>query len=190
MAVPPPMTDKAILRRAMRERRAVFVAGLGEAGRQRLDARLRDLVLPRLPAEGIVSAYSAYGDEIDPRPLVGALPGRIALPWFAGRDTPMAFRLWDGGALEGGPFEIPQPPASALLVEPDVLLVPLVAADAFRNRLGQGKGHYDRALHSLSKTRPFHAIGLAWDMQIVDEVPRDGWDMPLDAVATPTRWIT
>jgi 5-formyltetrahydrofolate cyclo-ligase len=150
---------------------------------------LRDLVLPRLPVEGIVASYSAYGDEIDPAPVAAALPGRAALPWFAGRDAPMRFRLWDGGPLDSGPFNIPQP-THGEFVDPDILLVPLVAADPRCHRLGQGKGHYDRALAALAGHKTLHTIGLAWEVQLIAEVPTDPWDIPLDAIATPLRWLT
>ena len=184
------MIDKRSLRKEMRAARRDFVAGLSPGERQRLLDQLRDRVLARLPAEGVVAAYSAYGDEIDPRGIAAALTGRIALPYFADREARMIFRRWDGGALEGGPFDIPQPAAAAIETVPDVILVPLIAADTACHRLGQGKGHYDRALDSMGKVKPFHAIGLGWDVQIIGEVPRDIWDMPLDAIATPTRWLT
>ena len=183
------MTPKQRLRREMRETRRRFVAGLGAGEQQRLLGALSDIVQSRLPAEGVVAAYSAYGDEISAQPLIDSLHGRLALPWFADRDAPMQFRLWDGAPLDGGPLGIPQP-AAGLAVDPDIVLVPLVAADARCHRVGQGKGHYDRALDALAKRKTVHTIGLAWDMQVIDAVPVDPWDMPLDAIATPTRWIT
>lgn len=184
------MTDKQTLRREMRAKRRAFVAGLSDAERERLLIDLRDRVLATLPAEGIVAVYSAYGDEIDPVGIADALPGRLAFPAFPTREAPMHFRLWDGGALEDGPLGIPQPPEGATDVEPDIILVPLVAADRRCHRLGQGKGHYDRALDTLKAVKSFHTIGLAWDVQVIDEIPADIWDMPLDAIATPTRWLT
>lgn len=183
------MIDKKQLRRQLRAARAAFVACLSEDERTSLLDDLRDIVIPRLPAEGIVAAYRAYGDEIDPLPLTKALDARrLAYPHFRDRDAPMRFRL-DTSRYEGGPFDIAQPPDDAPEIEPDVLLVPLVGADPRCHRLGQGKGHYDRALSSLLEIKPFLTIGLAWDIQIVDEVPVDPWDVPLDVIATPTRWI-
>ncbi len=184
------MTEKKALRTAMREARGAFHAGLSAAEREALLVALADQVLGRLPAEGVVAAYSAYGDEIDPALIAAALPGRVAFPWFAGRDAPMTFRLAGESPFEGGPFGIPQPPDSAVEVDPDVLLVPVMAADPLCHRLGQGRGHYDRALAALAAKKSYHAIGLAWDVQIIDQVPRDEWDIALHAVATPTRWLT
>lgn len=183
------MSEKKALRSAMREARAAFHAGLSGPQREALLVALADQVLGRLPAEGVVSVYSAYGDEIDPALIAAALPGRVAFPYFASRETPMTFRLAGDAPFEGGPFGIAQPPESAVEADPDVLLVPLLAADPLCHRLGQGKGHYDRALAALGARKTFHAIGLAWDVQIVDRVPREEWDVALHAVATPTRWI-
>lgn len=175
--------DKPTLRSELRARRRAFVAGLAPAERAALlDALARNL-LTLLPADGIVASYTAIGDEIDPSGVAAALKGRLALPYFEHRHAPMSFRLADG-PLDDGPFGIPQPGATAPHVRPDVLVVPLVAADARRHRLGQGKGHYDRALAGL---RGAPAIGVAWDVQIIDHVPTDPWDVALDHVVTPTR---
>jgi 5-formyltetrahydrofolate cyclo-ligase len=178
--------DKRAFRKAMRARRAAFVASLGDAERAALLDELKARVLALLPDEGVVASYSAMGDEIDPAAIGLALGARHALPYFAERAHPMTFRLADG-ALEQGPYNIPQPPAAAAFVEPDVLLVPLVAADPDGHRVGQGKGHYDRALSALAARKPILTLGIAWDVQIVDRLAPDPWDVPLDRVVTPTR---
>lgn len=176
--------DKHALRAEMRARRAAFVHSLSEIQRRELLDALASHLVGLLPDEGIVAGYSAIGDEIDPARIGTALGGRYALPYFATREDAMAFRLAET-ALEGGPFRIPQPTAEASLVEPDVLLVPLVAADPAGNRLGQGKGHYDRALAELVERKPILTIGVAWDVQIVGHLAPDPWDVPLDRVVTP-----
>jgi len=167
----------------MRARRRAFVAALAPDERARLlDALVRNL-LTLLPHDGIVASYSAMGDEVDPADVAPALGDRLALPYFEHRRAPMSFRR-AGGALDDGPFGIPQPGAGTEAVRPDALIVPWIAADAARHRLGQGKGHYDRAPAGL---RGSLAIGVAWDIQIIDHVPADPWDVALDHVVTPTR---
>jgi 5-formyltetrahydrofolate cyclo-ligase len=70
-------------------------------------------------------------------------------------------------------------------VEPDLILVPLVAIDGSGTRLGRGKGHYDRALLSLKK-KGARLIGIGWAMQRLTEgIPGDAWDVPLDGFASP-----
>lgn len=175
---------------ALRARRA-FAMGLSDDERAELEARLRRRVLPRLDDAATVAAYHPMRAEIDPTPILGAVAaggGIGLLPWFAGRDDVMTFRR--GPAAVVGPWGIMQPSGDAAAVRPDIVLVPLVAADTACNRIGHGKGHYDGALTQLRATGRLRAIGLAWDMQILDgEIPTDPWDVPLDAIATPDRWI-
>ncbi|NTV01400.1 MAG: 5-formyltetrahydrofolate cyclo-ligase [Chlorobiaceae bacterium] len=72
----------------------------------------------------------------------------------------------------------------------DVVIVPLVGADRKGSRLGYGKGWYDRffellAAHGVHPLR----IGLAFGFQLLDALPSDPWDQPLDVVATETGII-
>jgi 5-formyltetrahydrofolate cyclo-ligase len=78
-----------------------------------------------------------------------------------------------------------QPKRSAPVVEPDLILVPLIAIDGRGTRLGRGKGHYDRALVHLHKMR-VQLIGVGWSLQsLADTIPADEWDVPLDGFASP-----
>ena len=63
----------------------------------------------------------------------------------------------------------------------DVMLVPGMAFDACGNRLGRGKGYYDRFLSSLSTPRP-KLLGVCFDFQKVDVVPTESCDIPVDVV--------
>lgn len=72
----------------------------------------------------------------------------------------------------------------------DLLLVPLVGFDAAGYRLGMGGGFYDTSLAYLrrrSAWRKPYLIGIGYECQKVPEVPRDPWDMPLDAALTERR---
>jgi 5-formyltetrahydrofolate cyclo-ligase len=76
------------------------------------------------------------------------------------------------------------------LVEIDVVFTPLVAFDAAGNRLGRGKGFYDRAFAQKtdSASRPAQLrIGLAHDFQLVHRLTPQAHDVPLHAVVTPTQ---
>jgi 5-formyltetrahydrofolate cyclo-ligase len=78
-----------------------------------------------------------------------------------------------------------QPKRSAPAVEPDLILVPLIAIDGAGTRLGRGKGHYDRALIHLRKGGA-RLVGVGWPIQrLVEAIPADEWDIPLDAFASP-----
>jgi 5-formyltetrahydrofolate cyclo-ligase len=137
----------------------------------------------------IVSGFMAIGAEIDPLPLMTTLaPSHmLALPVLMGKGQPLAFRRWaPGEPLKSGLWGIREPLETAPVVEPDVLLVPLLAFDANGRRLGYGAGYYDRTLALLRSRRPIIAIGVAFDEQEEAEVPVSASDQPLDWVLTPS----
>jgi 5-formyltetrahydrofolate cyclo-ligase len=129
--------------------------------------------------------------EIDVRPLLHALADRgvaLALPVVVDRKGPMIFRGWTpGDPLEPGPLKTVHPSPCASEVMPDWLLVPLMGFDCRGYRLGMGGGFYDRTLAALAAVgRLPMTLGLAFSAQEVDELPIEGHDCPLNAVATET----
>ncbi|BFT29500.1 5-formyltetrahydrofolate cyclo-ligase [Alteromonas sp. D210916BOD_24] len=89
-------------------------------------------------------------------------------------------------------YGIKEPALSCLNVIPtpalDVILMPLVGFDQHGNRLGMGGGYYDRTLaFTHSATHKPKLIGIAHDLQEVASLPVASWDVPLDAIITPTR---
>jgi 5-formyltetrahydrofolate cyclo-ligase len=191
MVVPSPSPPgKTELRTEALARRRGYSASLEPRVRAELERKLAEIVLPRLIGARIVAGYHPLRDEISPYPILDRLgPGqRAALPWFQGRDARMLFR--EAPAVEPSPWGVLQPSAGAEALAPDMVLVPLVAADRHGARIGHGKGHYDRALSHLREGGQVFTVGLAWEPQILaDPIPADPWDVPLDAVATPGEWI-
>ena len=112
----------------------------------------------------------------------------IALPRVTTLDKPMEFRLhtdpYEESDLESGVWGLRQPRKDAPVVVPEVLFMPLVGFTAKGDRLGQGGGYYDRFLAAHPQTT---AIGMAWDVQEVAELPTELHDMRLSAIVTPTR---
>src|SRR3954462_1014802 len=191
MVVPSPSpAGKSELRAHALGRRRAFAGSLAPDVRAELELKLAAIVLPHLLTARIVAGYHPLRDEISPYSILDRLgPGqRAALPWFLDRDARMIFR--EAPAIEPSPWGVLQPSAGAEALAPDVVLVPLVAADRRGARIGHGKGHYDRALAHLRKGGAVFTIGLAWELQILDDpIPADPWDVPLDAIATPREWI-
>ena len=101
---------------------------------------------------------------------------------------PLSFRLWTvGDALEDGPYGTRQPATCERPVLPDVILAPLLAFDLAGWRLGYGGGFYDRTIADLAvRGHKTNVIGLGYDGQKLDKVPIGPYDMPLDAVLTPS----
>jgi 5-formyltetrahydrofolate cyclo-ligase len=182
--------DRRALRRSARTARAALAGALSPPVRRGLQAALAEIILPHLGPPGLLGSHAALGDEIDPAAVeqaAEALGWRLAYPRVTG-DAPLQFHETPYDALLPGHRGIPEPPATAPLGRPDVLLVPLLAVDLQGNRLGQGGGHYDRTLAALRAQGPLLAIGVAWDVQLVALVAPEPWDQPLDAVATPTAF--
>jgi 5-formyltetrahydrofolate cyclo-ligase len=191
MVVPSPSPPgKPEMRAEALARRRDYARSLAPEVRAGLERKLAEIVLPRLLAARIVAGYHPLKDEISPYAVLERLGAgqRAALPWFLDRDSRMLFR--EAPAVEPSPWGVLQPPAEAEALAPDVVLVPLVAADRAGTRIGHGKGHYDRALAHLREGGQVLTIGLAWEPQILaDPIPADPWDVPLDAIATPGEWI-
>ena len=80
-------------------------------------------------------------------------------------------------------YGIPEP-SSGTVVNPDILLVPLVAFDKNLNRLGYGAGYYDRLIESLKKKKKIITIGLAFDFQEFKLIPTSKYDQKLDYIVT------
>ena len=134
-----------------------------------------------------MASYLPLGSEADPAVLANAARAAgcvLALPRTIDRATPIAFHRWDAAdPIETAAYGLRQPLAGSPRMVPDIVLVPLVGFDARGNRLGQGAGHYDRALAALPHV---WTLGVAWSMQRVAALPVDPWDRPLDAVVTET----
>ena len=139
----------------------------------------------------IASAYLPMRTEIDPLPLLGAIFSAgvsTALPVVPGKGVALHFRRWHPGdaTVEAG-FGTREPSPASPLVDPDLLLVPLLAFDAEGYRLGYGGGYYDRTLARLrASPNAVTAIGIAFAEQEVDDVPHLDYDQRLDGVLTPS----
>jgi 5-formyltetrahydrofolate cyclo-ligase len=152
--------------------------------------KLANLDFPVKPdaARKVVSAFYPYKSEIDTRSLLGRLAGdgwTTCLPIVIALGEPLIFRRWmPGQPTTPGMWDIPQPTDDSPLVEPDVLLVPMLSFDRAGYRLGYGGGFYDRTLETLRAKKKIIAIGVAYAAQEVPSVPHDAHDQPLDFVMT------
>ena len=163
-----------------------LVEGLDREERERLEAKLAEVLAPLVAKSHIVGGYCPLPSEISPFPALAAAAANgatVAYPAFA--DHQAEFRFLAGDPSEAGPWACFQPPLDAPEVHPDLVLVPLVGIDAKGTRLGQGKGHYDRVLGRLREHGAL-LIGLGWEVQRLDAViPAEAWDIPLDGFASP-----
>ncbi len=174
-----------------------------QSEKQRLRERMRKLSLEKPPGNTLplldalcgldhwnrsssILLYAPILSEPDPTSLLTESGGRSFLfPRMAGNHLEI-YRMTSGSLWISGPFGIREPdpetwePSSA--EEVDLAVVPGMAFDLGGGRLGRGKGFYDRLLGDPQ----FRGvkIGLAWEWQIIDKVPRDDHDVPMDLLLT------
>ncbi len=175
----------------------MLAARVGLTGEQRAEAGrlLRDAVLglPQAQMAGTVAAYYSVGTEPPSRGLVYAL-------WKRGTYVLLPL-LRSDGHLDWASYEGPESmtPARHGLLEPaepgrhsitsaDLVIVPALAADRRGNRLGRGRGCYDRALARVGPLIP--VIALLYDGELLDRVPAGPLDHPVAMAAQPGAGLT
>jgi len=177
--------SKATLRREAMARRDALPADARKAAAGAIAAREFPLVV----ALGtIVSGFMPLKSEINPLPLMQKLAqtgAQLALPVVAGRGKPLIMRAWrPGEELAAGVWGLREPKPDATEVEPDIVLVPLLAFDRAGHRIGYGAGYYDLTIAALRARKPVTAIGLAFAAQEIAAVPATPRDARLDLVLT------
>jgi 5-formyltetrahydrofolate cyclo-ligase len=184
------LQEKAELRRAGQARRDALPAQLRQAAAEAIAARPFPLAIA---AGTIVSGFMPLKSEINPLPLMRKLAGagaNLALPVVAGRGKPLIMRGWKWGEpLVGGVWGIREPVPQAPTVDPDILLVPLLAFDRAGHRIGYGAGYYDLTIAQLRAKKPIAAVGIAFAAQEIEAVPTTDFDAPLDLVLTEKATI-
>jgi 5-formyltetrahydrofolate cyclo-ligase len=168
-------------------RRAEAAASAGLAAAEAVSERVAAL-LTGFPKTTSVAGYWPVGTELDVRHTLSHLDligFGCALPVVVAKGEPLTFRIWTPQTpMERSGLGILAPAATVPVVDPDVLLVPLLAFDRAGYRLGYGAGFYDRTLERLRRSKNVTAIGIGFAGQEVDSVPRDQYDQPLDWLVT------
>ncbi|MEM1285272.1 MAG: 5-formyltetrahydrofolate cyclo-ligase [Pseudomonadota bacterium] len=138
----------------------------------------------------VVSAYHAIDHELDPARLVDTLADQgalLALPVLLDNET-MVFRQWNRHKeLVSVGFGTLGPDADQPQILPELIFAPLAAFSSAGQRIGYGKGHYDRAVAKMYRLghRPAY-VGLAFEEQEVPAFDAEPHDVMLDAVLTPS----
>ncbi|MDX1812838.1 MAG: 5-formyltetrahydrofolate cyclo-ligase, partial [Gammaproteobacteria bacterium] len=193
------VTSKATIRKEIRARRQ----SLSETERRFAAAgvlqQLRKISCFRIANK--VSVYLANDGELPLELVVDFLwtrNKRVFLPVLFGRKSRLMhfarfakdsrFKLNRFGILEPDlPIRRQLKPQNM-----DVILMPLVAFDRAGNRLGMGGGFYDKTFAYLRNRRRWykpHLIGIAYDLQEVNSLPGDKWDVPPDYIVTESKTI-
>jgi len=180
-------------KRTLRSAMLAWRSGLAEAERRAAADGLLAMLRRERPIKtpAVVSGFWPIKEEIDIRPLLIELSNQgcqLALPVVQGKGLPLIFRAWrPGDPLEAGVFGTLQPSAKREVMEPDALIVPLLACDEEGWRLGYGGGFYDRTLAGLRARKTVTAVGVGFNDQLVPQVPHGPSDQRLDWLLTDKR---
>ncbi len=201
-AMAPPTHDKAALRAWASHRRDRLDPAARERATVRMVERVDHAILARLQPGAIVALYAAIRNEVASE-LIGEAGARrglaIAYPRVVRGSRLLDFHLAEPTDLVAGTFGIPEPQPDQPRVGLDelaVIFVPGLLFDRAGRRLGWGGGFYDTTLPATPALR----VGLAHELQLVDELPSVAHDQPVHLIATdmalhlgapgPRPWIS
>ena len=127
--------------------------------------------------------YNSIKNEVDTTPIISILKGQkkvISYPIIDGENLIPATPKNSDFVV--GEFNVLVPKNYEIMTDVEVAIIPLLLCDKNKNRVGYGKGFYDRFLAGKNIIK----IGLAYDFQVVDNLIPNSWDVPLDYLITPT----
>lgn len=141
-------------------------------------------------------SYVSIGNEVSTMEIIEELikkSKKVSVPvCISDTSQLIASHILDLGELIPSQFGLLEPRKDLIRpVDPkelDIVVVPGLAFDRNLNRLGYGKGYYDRFLPNLSSKSL--KIGLAYSFQIIEKVPVDDYDIRLDLIITEEEIIT
>jgi len=156
----------------------------------RINQKLKELInFDKL----IISVYHTVKSEVnvfDFTRFLQTAGQTVVLPIILKTNSYLFFKEWIlNKQLTSGKFGI-KVPSGKFLLKPKILIVPMVAFDKNKNRLGYGGGYYDRTISFLEKENKILKIGIAFDEQEAEIVPTSKFDKKMDLIVTQSRIIT
>jgi 5-formyltetrahydrofolate cyclo-ligase len=181
--------SKADLRAHLRAR----LEKISEAVRAVESIGLCERLKTQMPSARTILFFAPLPDELDVWPVLElslALGVNCALPFFDAEKKTYGAKLLKNLAADivAGKFGVREPAASCPeipLGQFDLILVPGVAFDLSGNRLGRGKGFYDRILAEASGIK----CGVCHDFQLLEKIPAEPHDAKVDFILTPARCV-
>jgi len=175
------------IRGAMRKQRRRLDPEAKRAAALAVEERLFSIDSLQSPAT--VFSYLSVRHELPTRPIIERLLASghtVAVP-YSEPDGLMTPRILSSfSELTDGRFGIATSDGPVLQQCPTLTLVPALAFDRRGNRVGYGGGYYDRFLANNPNTI---SIGLGYDFQLIEELPAEGFDIPLKRVITPSQFV-
>ncbi|GAB3580295.1 5-formyltetrahydrofolate cyclo-ligase [Leifsonia lichenia] len=182
---------KRALRAELRERRQNLTSTERAAATAGITRNLIDLATD-LSARS-VACYLSTPIEPDTRPFLNWMHAqgiRVLLP-ISREDGLLDWTTGDGETETEGLFGMPEAVGELLgpiaINDVDLIVIPAASVDASGMRMGWGRGYFDKTLGSMEKCPPVYAV--LFDAELVDDVPRERHDQPVDGAVTPTRIV-
>ena len=145
-------------------------------------------LLPVFQSAKTILLYYPVQNEVDVLPLVKRYKHEKTILFPVSHRRGMTVHPYAGNAMmHRGKFGIPEPTTPAYEGTIDLMIVPAVAFDKKGRRLGRGGGYYDRFIKKI-KNHTF-TLGVAYDFQMIDEVPSARHDQRVQGVVTPNQTI-
>ena len=142
------------------------------------------LALKEIKTNDTFMVYNSFGNEVKTDRLIKTLKSQnkiVALPITI--DSDMLAGVPIGNEYEKSSLGVLEPKSYTVIENPSVIIIPLVACDKNLNRIGMGKGFYDRFL----KDKNCLKVGICYDFQVVENIPKNPTDIPLDIIITEKR---
>ena len=185
--------QKRALRAELRERRQLLSESQREDAATGIAAQLDALVATH--GAQSVSCFLSTMTEPETRVFLrGAIERgiRVLLP-ITRADGLLDWAVADDADdVAEGMFGLPEPTGEVLgpiaVNDVDLMIIPAAAVDRAGTRLGWGRGYFDKTIGSMEKCPPVYAV--IYDSEILDSLPREVHDQPVDGVITPTQTIT
>lgn len=179
--------SKRTLRKELLEKRN----SLSDQERESKSTEIAKIILavPQVKQAKRIAAYLAKGSEVNTKKLIETLLENkieVLVPITKDEEEIEFCKFVSFDGLDVGRFGILEPKTKiAPSGNPDVAIVPGVGFDLDLHRLGYGKGYYDRYFKKIETFK----IGICYDMQIVEKIPRHEHDQKLDLTITEKRVI-
>jgi 5-formyltetrahydrofolate cyclo-ligase len=180
---------KAFLRKQVAQARDSLSPEIRRTKSREIGSRLSQL--PEYRAASVILFFASFRSEVDTVPMIRqalAMGKRAVLPKVKGKELAL-FEIRDFDAdVSAGAWGILEPHEKnpVALDSMDLIIVPGLAFDERGNRLGYGAGFYDKLLAAFTKT----TMALAFEVQVVPNVPAAAHDVPIQKIVTEKRIIT
>ena len=184
------MKSKLYIRQKCLEKREIFFKKKGNDCLKKIDI---NIIISEIKFKLKISSIAIYypiKSEISPLKIIKIcrnLSIEICLPVINKNTNELIFSKFnDKKCLTKNKYGIIEP-IKYEQINPDIIFVPMVGFDKNLNRLGYGKGYYDKVISKLRRLKKIFVIGLAYDNQIVQSIPTENHDEKMDIILTDKK---